>query len=202
MSDNTVIQKVKDFISKLSLSEQAIVKKLTEPVAVKAAEVKTADGLKTLSFDGELVEGTAINEITESGVLPLSDGEYELADGTELTVASGVITAIQKDVPADPAANTVPVVNMEALNKAVATQMSEHSKTLEVKFAENQKELAELKTIVAAFAIQMKEIGEIEIGSKASTPVAVEEDLNKIPYEQMSNVQKMKFNEMKRPFGV
>jgi hypothetical protein len=202
MSDNTVIQKVKDFISKLSLSEQAIVKKLTEPVVVKAAEVKTADGLKTLSFDGELVEGTPINEITESGVLPLADGEYELADGTELTVTSGAITAIKKDVPADTAVTPTPELNMEAVSKAVATQMSEHSKTLEVKFAENQKELAELKIALSALAKQIKEIGEIEIGSKASTPLVVEEDLNKIPYEQMSNIQKMKFNEMKRPFGV
>lgn len=63
----------------------------------KMAEAKLADGT-IIQWDGELVEGVAINVIAEDGnTTPAPDGTHELEDGTEVTTVGGLVTAIEKE---------------------------------------------------------------------------------------------------------
>lgn len=57
------------------------------------AEVAAKDG-STLVYDGELAEGVAVFVVTSEGNKPVEDGVVELADGTILECAGGVVTKI------------------------------------------------------------------------------------------------------------
>lgn len=62
----------------------------------KMAEAKLADGT-IVQWEGELVEGVAINVIAEDGnTTPAPDGTHELEDGTKVTTVGGLVTSIEK----------------------------------------------------------------------------------------------------------
>lgn len=62
----------------------------------KMAEAKLADGT-IIQWEGELVEGTAINVIAEDGnTTPAPDGTHELEDSTKVTTVGGLVTGIEK----------------------------------------------------------------------------------------------------------
>ena len=62
----------------------------------KMAEAKLADGT-IIQWEGELVEGTAINVIAEDGnTTPAPDATHELEDGTLVTTVGGLVTGIEK----------------------------------------------------------------------------------------------------------
>ena len=110
--ETNVISKIKDFIiTKLSVDERVALEGLN-PVAapatmpvdenkpsteqtpeVKMKEAKTVDGL-VFAYDGELVIGTAIMDITSGTASPVMDGEYTMEDGNIVTIASGVVAEI------------------------------------------------------------------------------------------------------------
>ena len=110
--ETNVISKIKDFIiTKLSVDERVALEGLN-PVAapatmpteekkpsteqtpeVKLKEAKTVDGL-VFAYDGELVIGTAIMDITSGTATPIMDGEYTMEDGNIVTIASGVVAEI------------------------------------------------------------------------------------------------------------
>ena len=110
--ETNVISKIKDFIiTKLSVDERVALEGLN-PVAapaqlpvdenkpsteqtpeVKMKEAKTVDGL-VFAYDGELVIGTAIMDITSGTATPIMDGEYTMEDGNIVTIASGVVAEI------------------------------------------------------------------------------------------------------------
>jgi len=110
--ETNVISKIKDFIiTKLSVDERVALEGLN-PVAekptmptdekkpsteqtpeVKMKEAKTVDGL-VFAYDGELVIGTAIMDITSGTATPVMDGEYTMEDGNIVTIASGVVAEI------------------------------------------------------------------------------------------------------------
>lgn len=62
----------------------------------KMAEAKLADGT-IIQWEGELVEGVAINVIAEDGnTTPAPDATHELEDGTKITTVGGLVTSIEK----------------------------------------------------------------------------------------------------------
>lgn len=67
----------------------------TEPIVVTATAHKLKDGSE-ISVNGDLAEGSSVM-IGES---PAEDKEYELEDGTKITVAAGLITAVTPAIPA------------------------------------------------------------------------------------------------------
>ena len=110
--ETNVISKIKDFIiTKLSVDERVALEGLN-PVAapatmpteekkpsteqtpeVKMKEAKTVDGL-VFAYDGELVIGTAIMDITSGTATPIMDGEYTMEDGNVVKILSGVVAEI------------------------------------------------------------------------------------------------------------
>jgi len=192
--DKAVFKKLGDII-KLSFSsaEQLIIdayKSITTPLPVLAKEVKTADGLMTLSFDGDVpVEGIAVMDVTSGTPVPVADGEYLMEGGINVTIAGGMFTKVEtkevvtEDAPAD----------LTAVKKEFATQMSAQKIALESTVSEQAKEIKELKGLVVKMSEMITEILDAPIGGEIKKEV-VNNDWMKLPYDQMTNAQKVKFN--------
>ena len=135
----------------LNALKQIIVRQET----VALAESKTADG-KVLSYEGELVQGTAVNLVTEAGSEPAPDGEYMLEDGaTKVVIAAGVVTSVEKagEMPEVPAVMPEMVQQMET---KFASQVKSIEDSYSAKFAAQKSELeklqGEIKLMATTFA--------------------------------------------------
>lgn len=143
------------------------------PADPKPMEMKTKDG-KTLTCSGDLAEGCAMNMAGPDGQVDVApDGEYILENGDKLTVASGIVTKIEKaqvapEAPADMAAA------VEQLGAKFSEHKSELEKAIELKFK------AEKDVLLAKIA-QMEKV-------QLSTLNALEKILNTpldtIPFEE------------------
>lgn len=113
----------------VKFSEQAlpaIAAPVVAPTNLTTIETKLVDGT-TLSVDKMEVGGMA-NIISEAGTLPAPDGAYEAEDGTMITVAGGLITAI---TPKAEEPMVEPVVDANAAMSALTARLA----ALESKFA-------------------------------------------------------------------
>jgi len=162
--ETNVISKIKDFIiTKLSVDERVALEGLN-PVAapatiptdekkpsteqtpeVKMKEAKTVDGL-VFSYDGELVIGTAIMDITSGTPSPVMDGEYTMEDGNIVTIASGVVAEIESK--AEEATEPVEVVAPELKMPDMKTQMSNMQVSLESQISSLKKQVVLLNKVV------------------------------------------------------
>jgi len=162
--ETNVISKIKDFIiTKLSVDERVALEGLN-PVAekptmptdekkpsteqtpeVKMKEAKTVDGL-VFSYDGELVIGTAIMDITSGTPSPVMDGEYTMEDGNIVTITSGVVAEIastKEEAPELPE-----VVAPELKMPDMKTQMSNMQVSLESQISSLKKQVVLLNKVV------------------------------------------------------
>ena len=162
--ETNVISKIKDFIiTKLSVDERVALEGLN-PVAahatmpteekkpsteqtpeVKMKEAKTVDGL-VFAYDGELVIGTAIMDITSGTATPIMDGEYTMEDGNIVTIASGVVAEIASK--AEEATEPVEVVAPELKMPDMKTQMSNMQVSLESQISSLKKQVVLLNKVV------------------------------------------------------
>jgi len=162
--ETNVISKIKDFIiTKLSVDERVALEGLN-PVAekptmptdekkpsteqtpeVKLKEAKTVDGL-VFAYDGELVIGTAIMDITSGTASPVMDGEYTMEDGNIVTITSGVVAEIastKEEAPELPE-----VVAPELKMPDMKTQMSAMQVSLESQISSLKKQVVLLNKVV------------------------------------------------------
>ena len=126
-------QALKDYHTKMELE--------LNPPAPKLMEAKTKEGV-TVSYEGELKEGTPLTVVTPEGSMPAPDGDHELEDGTIVSVASGLVTAVKKvDTPSP----EEEMKKAEEMKNTMAAQFSvqktELEKALDVKFAAKESEL-------------------------------------------------------------
>jgi hypothetical protein len=162
--ETNVISKIKDFIiTKLSVDERVALEGLN-PVAapstmptdekkpsteqtpeVKMKEAKTVDGL-VFAYDGELVIGTAIMDITSGTASPVMDGEYTMEDGNIVTIASGVVAEIASK--AEEAPELPEVVAPELKMPDMKTQMSNMQVSLESQISSLKKQVVLLNKVV------------------------------------------------------
>ena len=79
-------------------SEEVVEETLSEEtIETTFAEIKTADGELTLTYEGELGEGVGIFVITEDGNIPAPDGTHALEGGITISTEGGVITAVAEE---------------------------------------------------------------------------------------------------------
>jgi len=149
--------------------------------------MKTKDGAMTISVAGEPVAGAAVMDITSGAPIALVDGTYELEDGSSITVASGVITAVTP--AATPAID--PGLDMgakfSAQFAAQATELAAVATSLKEIKAENK----ELKQSIADITELNKYLVEF-VKTAIDTPVKdepVRKELPK-PWDQMSGREK------------
>ena len=163
--ETNVISKIKDFIiTKLSVDERVALEGLN-PVAapatmpteekkpsteqtpeVKMKEAKTVDGL-VFAYDGELVIGTAIMDITSGTATPIMDGEYTMEDGNIVTIASGVVAEIESKKVEEVEAPEV-VESELKYPKEMDTKMSNMQVSLESQISSLKKQVVLLNKVV------------------------------------------------------
>ena len=82
----------------VNTNEEVVEETLSEETTESTfAEIKTADGELTLTYEGEIGEGVGIFVITEDGNIPAPDGTHALAGGITISTEGGVITAISEE---------------------------------------------------------------------------------------------------------
>lgn len=192
--ETNVISKIKDFIiTKLSVDERVALEGLN-PVAapstmptdekkpsteqtpeVKMKEAKTVDGL-VFAYDGELVIGTAIMDITSGTASPVMDGEYTMEDGNIVTIASGLVAEIASK--AEEAPELPEVVAPELKMPDMKTQMS----AMQVSF---ESEISSLKKQVVLLNKVVNEI--------LNTPIQNETKVSK-SWEELSPLEKFRLS--------
>ena len=192
--EKAAFKKLGDIIkTQMSAAEQLIIdayKAITKPAEIKAKDVKTKDGLVTISHEGEtLAVGMPVMDNTTGTPAPLMDGEYTLEDGTVITVASGMVA----DLKAAQAAEVEPA-DMSAIKKDFATQMSAQRIALEKQVSDQAKEIKDMKGIIVKMNEILVELKEAPIGGSIEDEAEPNEDWKKLPYEEMTNAQRVKFN--------
>ena len=163
--ETNVISKIKDFIiTKLSVDERVALEGLN-PVAapatmpteekkpsteqtpeVKMKEAKTVDGL-VFAYDGELVIGTAIMDITSGTATPIMDGEYTMEDGNVVKILSGVVAEIESKKVEEVEAPEV-VESELKYPKEMDTKMSAMQVSLESQISSLKKQVVLLNKVV------------------------------------------------------
>ena len=188
MDKNIVLKKMRDLVKlTLSADEQAILKTFTTPV--KLTDLTSKDGLVILSFDGSTPTvgiSVTVNNADGTPVAVSPDElEYIMSDGTTISVANGVISEVttNEGVPTQ-----VEPVDMNAVNKAIATAMEIHKK----EFDKVNLELTNTKKVVVSLSKQLEEILDVEINNE---PIKMS-DAPKYVAPSVKALQRIKENEM------
>lgn len=158
-----------------------------------AAEVELKDGSK-ISYEGEKLDiGVAVKMVNADGTsAELVDGEYELADGSKMSVKGGLVESI---MPADTVEPLAPEMDMNARLAALEAELSAlKSNEDKVKSLMSRLEAIEqtakktqegLKTTLEAMDAIIETPAAEPITGKAKA------------YEEMTNHEKMLFNKGK-----
>jgi hypothetical protein len=188
---DTLLSKAKAAIAALFTdADKATIEKfkaeLAEAVAPPATEplkAKTKEGVEMV-IEGELKEGSKISMVNpENGELMAAmDGEYEMEDGSKVSVTGGLITKIEKKQEEAPATET-----------EMAAKLSEQVKGFELKLSESIKPLQDVidsqkKQIETLLSQQKFLIGKFEEMSK--TPVITEEVTPAKKWEDMTALER------------
>jgi hypothetical protein len=170
-------------------------------VEVKLDDITLNDG--TILTVDKMEVGANATITTADGVVTAPDGEYTSQDGTVITVMGGLVAEIatkQEEAPEAP--ETAPAA-MDAITelKAIIAKLEKQSNENLTKLVKENKSLkVELASQKAGLQIALSAIDKI-----AETPVAIslesqstpKVNLNDIPYEKMTNYQKLQYNRNK-----
>lgn len=176
----------------------------------KFKDAKLNDGTTVISYEADKLDvGVAVMAVTESGKLPLPDGDYTLEDGTMFNVANGMVTAVTEgEAPKEEEAPKA-----EANMGAPATQGNQIPKSIVesvIKESRFQEQIDELKTTIdgfktasESFATQKesdkKEIEDLKLELKASN----EKLLKAVELmEQSLDIPSTPATESKKPFNI
>lgn len=122
ISNNKTKTMLLNLDEKIKEKMEAIKALFSAEPTVEMTDAKLSDGVTIISYEGKTPEaGQKVYTIDASGKNPAADGDYELADGTTLTVTGGVIMDVKKlDAPVEPVAATSqePVVsNVQSISR-------------------------------------------------------------------------------------
>lgn len=167
----------------------------TEEVDVKLGMATLKDGETQIEYDGETPEaGADVFVVNGEERVALPVGEYETNEGLVIVVSEDGKIAEVKPV------EVVEEVEEELSSEdsdAMANEFKQLMKSLTIKYAEQTKEL--LKEQSDAFDVKFSEQAK-EIEGLKKTPAAV--SLKSAPtvkkYSEMSNFEKLKYNEQNR----
>lgn len=130
-------------------TEEVVEETLSEEEVTEStfAEIKTADGELTLTYEGAIGEGVSIFVVTEDGNIPAPDGTHALEGGITISTEGGVITAISEE--------EVEAGNEEEMSEEVSEETTEEFESEEVNINELHEALiqmigGEFKTQIAA----------------------------------------------------
>ena len=173
-------------------------------VEVKLDDITLNDG--TILTVDKMEVGANATITTADGVVTAPDGEYTSQDGTVITVMGGLVAEIatkEEEAPELPETTPAAPATMDAITelKAIVAKLEKQSNDSLTKLIKENKSLkVELASQKAGLQIALSAIDKI-----AETPVAISLEsqstpkvsLNDIPYEKMTNYQKLQYNRSK-----
>ena len=178
-------EKIKQVFNETQAAPIAPIVPTETPVTL--AQVKTKDGAM-ISYEGEKLDvGVAVKMVGADGISSdITDGEYELEDGSKVTVKGGLVESIVPAVVVE----VEPLATPEMMTKLteVQTQLEAQTKkydALSLKFEAMEKSLAtntsHVKTSLEA------------INAICETPAAAPITATK-KFEEMTKAEQVKFN--------
>ena len=97
MDNKNLKERIREMFFGSEATEEVVVEKTEEAtieeVEAKFVDVKLDNG-DVIRVEPNVEEGATVTAISEEGAVQVEDGDYKLEDGTVISVASGVITAI------------------------------------------------------------------------------------------------------------
>lgn len=174
--------KIKEYKTKLDAA-------VTVPATLVENKVKTKEGVEMV-VEGDLVNGSKVSMINpaDGAKTDAADGEYELEDGTVLTVTGGLIVNIAKKEETPPAANpdaSKMAAKMESHSKEISTKLSDIEKNFNTKLEVKDKEIKELKEQVK-FTLEA-------IEKFINVPIITEDVEPAKKWEDMSPLERRRF---------
>ena len=158
------IQEIKSLLIKFGFLKEEEPK--TEEVYDTFLALKLKDGTALMVKGDKLVEGAEVTVVTQDAEVPTPDGEYELEDGTKITVKDSKVETI---TPAEPASEEAPaepapapaeepvmpeMMELVELMKKCINALNEVSTNMEAKFNDVDTKIKDLTTNVEEFAKQ------------------------------------------------
>lgn len=192
----TLLDKAKAAIAALLTSEdkekiKQFKAELADAVAAPTdVVVKTKDGMEVV-ITGELKVGSAINIVdAEGNKTAVPDGEVVLETGETVTVVGGLITDVKPKVEEKPADKPVEgeaemAAKMAEHKKEFETKLSDTVKSFEAKLAESNKMIDTLKEQNKFLLSKFEQI--------ANTPVITEQATEGKKWEEMTNLEKRRY---------
>lgn len=181
MDLTAIANAIKEGFASIKLSSEAP-ETPAEEVTVQLAQMKLSDGVTVLEAES-FEAGKEVMIINEDGSkAPAPVGEHKLEDGSVLVITQeGIIDSIKAvEVEDEMPVEMENEAKFEQLIKSIVMQMStEVAKQIETVKVELKKEIAEAK--------------EIQVKLSASTKAKPETQVEKT-YDQMTNLEKVKFN--------
>lgn len=116
---------------------------------VKLAQWKSADGTLTLETETDMPEiGGTITLVTPDGSVPAPIGDYQLADGTSISVAEiGIIgeisTAVEETAPVEELSTGNSIPDVAELKNAISSMLIKFNEDLNVRFTAIETKLSE-----------------------------------------------------------
>ena len=168
---------LKDRVEKLFEKYAAIATQLSEEKQeVKMAEA-TLDSGQVIATDAEnWAVGVPVFVVNEEGEqIPLPDGEYKLEDGTEFTVAEGVVAAwempaAEAEAPAEELA--AEVLTREMVSEMIAAEVGKLQEKLSKQLKEKEAQIEKLSKQPAGGLVR-----------NAKAPAVSREELAKMPLD-------------------
>lgn len=179
-ADKAAIEKLKGIPGILGKLKSMFSKIEEDSAEVKLSEVKLKDGT-ILSIEGEApAVGAAVQVVAEGGNVPAPDGEYELEDGSKITIASGKISEMK---PADKPADKPVEMGADVLKSLTdrLDALEAKAKTGEEKLAEANKVIEKQKTeLKAQLEIQKETFALVETlaAMPATKPIEAEKKID------------------------
>lgn len=122
------------------------------------AEIKTADGELTLSYEGEGLEvGKEIMLITPDGMMAIPDGTYALEGGVSIEAMGGMISEIADAIAEEEEAEDEVIIEEEMSEESVESQeMSEETEESTEEEFSSEEPTIDAEAFIADFAEVMK----------------------------------------------
>lgn len=166
-------------MSEKSKFKKALEAFLKELKGENFAEEKLNDGTTVISYEAEKLDvGVAVMAVTESGKLPLPDGDYVTESGTEFNVANGAVTAVKEAAVAEEGADGAPPAAANMGAPAAQPQAVKSIVESVIKESRFQEQLDEFKTQIEEFT-KAKEAFATQKESDSKKIADLEAEVNK-----------------------
>lgn len=176
--------KIKEFKAKLNAA-------VTPDTTLAETKVKTKEGAE-LMIEGDLVNGSKVSIVNpaDGSKSDAADGEYELEDGTVITITGGLIVNIAAKEEKPAPATTPDAAQMTAKMSAIETKLSESEKNFNSKLEAKDKEISDLKEQVKFTLESLEKFINIPIVTEHEEPAKKWEDMTALErrrYEKSLN---------------